>query len=67
MTTATKAHAAKIRRKLAKACGTEPFIISAATGDGVEELLEALFAMIGQSAVTEAEEVEPEAAWSPLA
>ncbi|WP_309611158.1 GTPase ObgE [Sphingomonas sp.] len=58
---------AKLRKKLAKACGSDVFIVSAATGDGVEELLEGLFALIGQGAVTEAEEAEPEAAWSPLA
>ena len=56
----------KLRKKLAKACGSEVFIVSAATGDGVEQLLEALFALIGQAAVTETEASEPEAAWSPL-
>ena len=57
---------AKIRKKLARACGTEPMTVSAATGDGVEPLLEALFALIGQAAVTDAEEAPPEGDWSPL-
>ena len=57
---------AKIRQRLAKASGTEPHIISAATGDGIDELLEGLFTLIGDVAVSEAEAVAPEAAWSPL-
>ena len=57
---------AKLRKKLAKASGTEPHLISAATGDGIDELIEALFTLIGDVAVANAEAVEPEAAWSPL-
>ncbi len=57
---------AKLRTKLAKASGTEPHLISAATGDGIDELIEALFTLIGDVAVANAEAVEPEAAWSPL-
>ena len=57
---------AKLRKKLAKASGTEPHLISAATGDGIDELIEALFTLIGDVAVANAEAVEPEAVWSPL-
>ncbi|MEO5640806.1 MAG: GTPase ObgE [Sphingomicrobium sp.] len=58
---------AKIAKKLAKASGTTPHIISAATGDGVEPLIEALFDLIGAQAVSQADEAELETAWSPLA
>jgi len=58
---------AKIAKKLAKASGATPHIISAATGEGIEPLIEALFDLIRAQAIGEAEEAEPEAAWSPLA
>ncbi len=56
----------KLRKKLAKASGSEVMTVSAVTGDGVDPLIEALFALIGEAAVAETEEAEPEAAWSPL-
>ncbi len=56
----------KLQKKLAKASGSEVYIISAATGDGVEPLIEALFDLIGATATAEGEAAEPEAAWSPL-
>jgi GTP-binding protein len=59
---------AKIARKIAKASGSTPHIISAATGDGVEPLIEALFELIGDAAIAAAEaEPEPAIPWSPLA
>jgi GTP-binding protein len=56
----------RLRKKLAKASGSEVMTVSAATGDGVDPLIEALFDLIGEAAVAEAEEFEPETAWSPL-
>ena len=57
----------KIAKKLAKASGSTPHIVSAATGEGVEPLIEALFELIGDAAIAAAEaEPEPEIAWSPL-
>ncbi len=55
----------KLRSKLGKAAGTEPMVVSAATGDGVDEVLDALFELIGEAAVAEQEEESP-ADWSPL-
>ncbi|HEV2043167.1 MAG TPA: GTPase ObgE [Sphingomicrobium sp.] len=55
----------KITKKLAKAAGLEPFIVSAATGDGIEPLLnEILDKVVGEKA-SELED-EPEGEWSPL-
>ena len=56
---------AKLAKKLGKAAGTPPMIVSAATGDGVDELLDALIELIGQEQV-EAEAELPDAPWSPL-
>ena len=56
----------KLRKKLAKASDSEVFTVSAATGDGVEPLIDALFALIGNAAVDEAEAAEPAQEWSPL-
>ena len=56
---------AKLATKLAKAAGHEPFVISAATGDGVEPLLDAILDTLGEVAVAE-EELAPESDWSPL-
>jgi len=59
---------AKLAKKLAKASGATPYIVSAATGEGVEPLIEALFDLIGDAAVAAAEaEPDPEIPWSPLA
>ncbi|MEO6247210.1 MAG: GTPase ObgE [Sphingomicrobium sp.] len=58
----------KLHKKLAKASGGEVHIISAATGDGVEPLIEALFDLIGDGAKAEVEaHGTPDAPWSPLA
>ncbi len=55
----------KIARKLAKAAGLEPFIVSAATGEGIEPLLnEILDKVVGEKA-SEIEH-EHEGEWSPL-
>ena len=55
----------KITKKLTKAAGLEPFIVSAATGDGIEPLLnEILDKVVGEKA-SELED-EPEGEWSPL-
>ncbi len=56
---------AKIRKALAKVSGREPMVVSAATGDGLEPLLDAIVDQLG----TEARQVEEAAtakAWSPL-
>jgi GTP-binding protein len=56
---------AKLARTLAKAAGTDPFIVSAATTEGVEPLLDALAERVGGEHV--ADEGEAEAIeWSPL-
>ncbi len=56
---------AKLAKKLAKAAGHDPFVISAATGDGVEPLLDAILDTLGEVAEA-AEESEPASDWSPL-
>ena len=56
---------AKLAKKLAKAAGKEPFVVSAATTDGVEPLLDAIVQRLGTEHVEddgEAELIE----WSPL-
>ncbi|MEO5809130.1 MAG: GTPase ObgE [Sphingomicrobium sp.] len=56
---------AKLAKKLAKAAGHDPFVISAATGDGIDSLLDAILDALGD--VVEAEdESEPASDWSPL-
>jgi len=58
---------AKIAKKLAKAAGTEPFVVSAATGDGLEPLLNALLDQVGgEKAEEAAADVMSEKPWSPL-
>jgi len=56
---------AKLSKKLAKAAGKEPFVVSAATTDGVEPLLDALVQRLGTEHIAddgEAEIIE----WSPI-
>jgi len=56
---------AKLSKKLAKAAGKEPFVVSAATTDGVEPLLDALVQRLGTEHIEddgEAEIIE----WSPI-
>ena len=56
---------AKLSKKLAKAAGIEPLVVSAATGDGLEPLLDAILDRLGVE--KEAEEAAlPEREWSPL-
>jgi len=55
----------KIAKKLAKAAGFEPFIVSAATGDGIEPLLDEILAKVVGEKASELED-EPEGEWSPL-
>ena len=56
---------AKLKKTLAKVSGAEPLIVSAATGDGLEPLLDAIVEQLGTEA-REAEAQSPEQAWSPL-
>ncbi len=56
---------AKLAKKLAKVSGVTPFVVSAATGDGLEPLLDAILAEVG--GLKEAEdELVHEGEWSPL-
>jgi len=55
----------KIARKLARAAGLEPYIVSAATGDGIEPLLDEILDKVTGEKVSELEH-EPEGEWSPL-
>jgi GTP-binding protein len=57
---------AKLARKLAKAAGTEPFVVSAATGDGLELLLDAILDRLGEEEEVEEDEAIPAKDWSPL-
>jgi GTP-binding protein len=56
---------AKVGKALAKASGTTPFVISAATGDGVAGMLDAIVERLGAQRVEDEGEAEP-IAWSPL-
>ncbi|MEO5774756.1 MAG: GTPase ObgE [Sphingomicrobium sp.] len=55
----------KIKRALMKTSGAEPLLISAATGDGVEQLLDAIVERLGAPA-PQAEPEPAEKDWSPL-
>jgi len=55
----------KAKRALVKAGATDPLAISAATGEGMDALLDALLQRLG-SAETEQAEDSPDGAWSPL-
>ena len=55
----------KVAKKLAKAAALEPFLISAATGDGIEPLLDAILDKVTGEKASELED-EPEGEWSPL-
>jgi GTP-binding protein len=58
---------AKARKKLKKAGAGEPVAVSAATGDGVEALLDRIIEALGPDAEpTEAEAGGESSAWSPL-
>ncbi|WP_205478854.1 GTPase ObgE [Sphingomonas arenae] len=56
---------AEVRTALSEVCGSEPWVISAATGDGVEALLDALIDRLG-APQEKIEEASTEADWSPL-
>ena len=55
----------KLARKLAKVAGVEPMVVSAASGEGLEPLLDALLDKVGGAKAAEAEDVH-EGEWSPL-
>ncbi|WP_309602780.1 GTPase ObgE [Sphingomonas sp.] len=61
----TAAEIKKIEKKLAKASGTAPFVISAATGAGIEPLLDAILDKVTGEKASEVEEIH-EGEWSPL-
>ena len=56
---------AKLARKLAKVAGVEPFVVSAATGDGLEPLLDAILDKVGGAKAAEDEHIH-EGEWSPI-
>ncbi len=56
---------AKLAKKLAKLAGVEPMVVSAATGDGLDPLLDALLDKVGGAKAAE-DELVHEAEWSPL-
>lgn len=56
---------AKVKAALSEVSGKEPWVISAATGDGIEALLDALIDRLGTPEETSGE-VVTEADWSPL-
>jgi GTP-binding protein len=51
-------------KKLKKACGRKPYIVSSASGQGVQEVLQALLAVIDQAKV-EVEPVDSQEEWHP--
>ena len=58
---------ASVRSALAEVCGSEPRVISAATGDGIDAMLDALIDRLGaQQEETAETQAETEADWSPL-
>ena len=56
---------AKLAKKLAKVSGVTPFVVSAATGDGLEPLLDAILDEVVGVKEAEDEHVH-EGEWSPL-
>ena len=51
-------------KKLKKACGRKPYVVSSASGQGVQEVLQALLAVIDQ-AKAEEEPVDSQEEWHP--
>ena len=51
-------------KKLKKACGRKPYVVSSASGQGVQEVLQALLAVIDQ-AKAEVEPVDSQEEWHP--
>ena len=56
---------AKLAKKLAKVAGVTPFVVSAATGDGLDPLLDAILDEVGGLKEAAQEHVH-EGEWSPL-
>ena len=56
---------AKLAKKLAKVAGVEPFVVSAATGEGLDPLLDAILDRVGGAKDAEDEHIH-ETEWSPL-
>jgi len=56
---------AKLAKKLAKIAGVEPYVVSAATGDGLDPLLDAILDEVGGAKEAEDEHIH-EREWSPL-
>ncbi|MCY7397375.1 MAG: GTPase ObgE, partial [Sphingomonas bacterium] len=56
---------AKLAKKLAKVAGVIPFVVSAATGDGLDPLLDAILDEVGGLKQAENEHIH-EGEWSPL-
>ena len=56
---------AKLAKKLAKVAGVEPFVVSAATGDGLDPLLDSILGRVGGAKEAEDENIH-EREWSPL-
>ncbi len=56
---------ARLAKKLAKVAGVEPHVVSAATGDGIEPLLDTILVKLGVEQEAEQAEVH-ETEWSPL-
>ncbi|MBW7945366.1 MAG: GTPase ObgE [Sphingomonadaceae bacterium] len=54
------------QRALEKACGHKVHPVSAATGEGLTEVLDALLKEIGEPARTARKEADTQAAWSPI-
>ena len=57
---------AKLAKRLAKAAGVEPLIVSAATGDGIDSLLDAITERLGGGESAEEKELADSRPWSPL-
>ena len=57
--------AAERRAALGRAAGSEPLLLSSASGQGVDEALRLLFGTIAQARAEEREEARPEADWRP--
>jgi GTPase len=51
-------------KKLKKACGRKPYVVSSASGQGVQEVLQALLAVIDQAKAVE-EPVDSQEEWHP--
>ncbi|MFC7536758.1 GTPase ObgE [Sphingomonas sp. GCM10030256] len=57
---------AKLARKFAKLTGAPPLVVSAATGDGIEALLDTIVERLSGEVAREVEELAEDKSWSPL-